>query len=136
MFASPALAEITRARARGDPHLQTVGYAIAAEVVALHVTAGFALTVQFAPDERIETVTVGRPGAWACRPQARRPAGGQARRAAPPTNMTVFTDQRTYNFTLWHAAGLGCSPTLSPSPTPPRRRPLRSPPKWGRGPIG
>ena len=63
LLAAPAQAEITPRPGEGDPHLQSVGYD-PAEVVALHVTAGFALTVQFAPDERIETVTVGDPGLW------------------------------------------------------------------------
>jgi type IV secretion system protein VirB9 len=113
LLAGPAMAEITPRAGEGDPHLQTVGYD-AAEVVALHVTAGFALTVQFAPDERIETVTVGDPGAWGVQANKRadrlvvKPAG-----LPSPTNMTVFTDQRTYNFTLYGTPpGLGVQPYL------------------------
>lgn len=113
LLAAPAVAEVTPRAGEGDPHLQSVGYD-PAEVVALHVTAGFALTVQFAPDERIETVTVGDGNAWTVQASKRADRLVVKPNGLPsPTNMTVFTDQRTYNFTLYGTPpGFGVQPYL------------------------
>jgi len=109
----PAIAEVTPQAGNGDPHIQSVSYD-GEQVVGLHVAMGFALTVQFAADERIETVTIGDSAAWGVAVNHRadhlviRPNG-----AAPPTNMTVTTDQRIYAFSLYGAApGEGVQPYL------------------------
>ncbi|THD36270.1 MAG: type VI secretion protein [Sphingomonas sp.] len=71
------------------------------QVVQLQVAPGYQLAVEFAPDERIETVAVGDSGAWQVTPNKRgdrlfiRPAQGGV-----TTNMTVVTDARAYNFEL------------------------------------
>ena len=76
------------------------------EVVALNVANGFAVTVVFSPDERIETVTVGDSAGWQVQVNRRadamvvKPTG-----YAPATNLTVMTDQRAYNFTLSTSSG-------------------------------
>ncbi len=111
LLAAPAFAEITPQGGPGDPHIQTVRYD-PQEVVALHVASGFAVTVQFSPEERIETVTVGESSAWAVQVDHAadhlvvKPLG-----APPPTNLTVITDQHSYNFTLYSGtAGEGVQP--------------------------
>lgn len=112
-LASPLAAEITPIPGEGDPHIQSVPYD-PAEVVAIRIANGYAVTVRLAPDERIETVTLGDSGAWQVQVNKRadslviKPAG-----AAMPTNLTVLTDQRVYNFALYEAAtGLTFQPYL------------------------
>ena len=124
---APAFGEVTPQAGNGDPHIQSVAYD-GEQVVGLHVAMGFALTVQFAPDERIETVSLGDSAAWGVQVNHRadqlviRPTG-----AAPPTNMTVTTDQRTYAFSLYGAApGEGVQPylvsfTFAAPPAPARK---------------
>lgn len=117
-----ASAEVTPLAGPGDPHIQTVAFD-PQQVVALHVAPGFAVTVRFAPDERIETVTLGDAAAWSVQVNHRadnlvvKPNG-----LAAPTNLTVMTDQRAYSFALYGAsAGLGVQPYLVSFtyPTPP-----------------
>ena len=111
--ATPAYAEVTPQPGGGDPHIQSVAYD-PQQVVGLHVAGGYAVTVQFAPDERIETVTVGDSTSWFVQSNHRadhlivKPLG-----MAPTTNLTVITDQRAYNFTLYGAMpGEGVQPYL------------------------
>jgi type IV secretion system protein VirB9 len=100
---SPALAEVLPKPGTGDPHIQTVVYD-PQQVVAIHVEAGFAVTVELSPEERIETVTVGDAGSWQVQVNRRadrlviKPVGYPR-----PTNLTAITDQRSYNFTLYSA---------------------------------
>ncbi|MDP9057594.1 MAG: TrbG/VirB9 family P-type conjugative transfer protein [Pseudomonadota bacterium] len=124
-LASPLHAEITPRAGEGDPHIQTVAYD-PQQVVALHVAAGYALTVEISPDERIETVTLGDTTGWNVTVSHRadhlvvKPQG-----SPPPTNLTVISDQRSYNFTLYSAfPGEGLTPylvsfTYPASPTEP-----------------
>ena len=123
-------AEVTPQSGSGDPHIQSVAYD-AQQVVGLHVANGYAVTVQFSPDERIETVTLGDANGWAVQVNHRadhlvvKPAG-----LAVPTNLTVISDQRTYNFTLYGATpGEGVQPYLVsftyPAPAP---APVSAPP--------
>jgi len=71
------------------------------QVVQLEVAVGYQLTVEFAPDERIENVAVGDSGAWQVTPNKRgdrlfiKPVQGGV-----TTNMTVVTDARSYVFEL------------------------------------
>jgi type IV secretion system protein VirB9 len=99
-----AMAEVMPRAGGGDPHIQTVDYD-PHEVVALRVASGFALTVRFAADERIETVTLGDPQSWSVQTNHRAdtlvikpllPAG--------VTNLTVVTDARLYAFSLYGTA--------------------------------
>lgn len=103
LLAVPAWAEIVPMPGEGDPHIQTVAYN-PLEVVALRVASGYAVTVRFSPDERIETVSVGDPGSWQV--QANRRADNLVVKPigpALPTNLTVITDQRSYSFALYGA---------------------------------
>ena len=93
-------AEVVPTPGFADPRIQTVAYD-PAEVVALRLAAGYAVTVRFSPDERIETVTLGDTGSWQAQVNRRadsmviKPAAG-----ALPSNLTVITDQRSYSFAL------------------------------------
>ncbi len=89
----------------GDPRVQSVEYN-PDQVVILQASLGYQMSVEFAPDERIENVAIGDSGAWQATPNRRgdrlfiKPVqGGVA------TNMVVVTDARTYAFELRPAAG-------------------------------
>lgn len=84
----------------GDPRLQSIEYR-AEQIVTLEVATGYQLALEFAPDERIESVAVGDSGAWLVTPTKR----GSHLFVKPAvegvsTNMTVVTDARTYLFDL------------------------------------
>ncbi len=83
-----------------DPRIQTVAYD-PEEVVLIEGAFGFQLMIEFAPDERIENVSIGDALAWQVTPNRRasllfvKPV-----QDAAPTNMTVVTDRRRYAFEL------------------------------------
>ena len=100
MLAAPLAAEVVPTPGMADPRIQSVAYD-PDEVVALRLAAGYAVTIRFSPDERIETVTLGDPGSWQA--QASRRADALVVKPAPgalPTNLTVLTDQRSSTFSL------------------------------------
>lgn len=100
LLASPAVAEVTPRPGPGDPHVQQVDYD-PEQVVALNAVPGFSITIELSPDERVENVALGNSGAWQVQVNRRgdrlfiKPLGTDA-----PTNMTVLTDARQYNFIL------------------------------------
>lgn len=100
LSATSAQAQIRPQPGTGDPRFQTVEYQ-PEQVVQLQAAPGYQLSVEFAPDERIESVAVGDSGAWQITPNRR---GDhlfiKTNGAAFPTNMTVVTDARTYLFDL------------------------------------
>jgi type IV secretion system protein VirB9 len=105
LLAVPAHADVTPRPGPGDPHVQSVEYD-PEQVVSLRVASGFAVTIEFSPDERIENVAVGNSAEWQATPNRRadhlfiKPVAGAA-----ATNMTVITDVRRYNFNLIPAYG-------------------------------
>lgn len=104
LLAAPLAAEVVPTPGLTDPRIQSVAYD-RDEVVALRLAEGFAVTIRFSPDERIELVTLGDPGGWQAQVSRRadalvvKPAGG-----AQPTNLTVITDQRSYAFALYESS--------------------------------
>lgn len=96
----PAEAQVRPLAGIGDPRLRTIEYR-EDQIVELEVAPGYQLSVEFAPDERIESVAVGDSGAWLVTANQRgshlfvKPA-----RADADTNMTVITDTRVYMFDL------------------------------------
>ena len=97
---SPGSAQVRPQPGSGDPRLQSIEYR-AEQVVTLEVATGYQLSLEFAPDERIESVAVGDSGAWLVTPTKR----GSHLFVKPAlegvsTNMTVVTDARTYLFDL------------------------------------
>ncbi len=105
VISGPLAAEVVPTPGLADPRIQSVAYD-PDEVVALRLAEGYAVTIRFSPDERIELVTLGDPGAWQAQVSRRadalvvKPAAG-----ALPTNLTVITDQRSYAFTLSESSG-------------------------------
>jgi len=99
-IAAPTLAQYRPQPAGGDPRLQTVEYRNN-QVVTLEVAPGYQLSVEFAADERIESVGLGDSAAWMVSPTKR---GDhlfiKATQPGVSTNMTVVTDIRTYAFDL------------------------------------
>ena len=91
----------------GDPRVQSVEYR-ADQVVSLDVAPGYQLMLEFAPDERIESVAVGDSAAWQVTPNR----GGDRVFVKPlqslPSNLTVVTSARLYTFEL--------NPLFGPSP--------------------
>ena len=100
-----ANAEVTPRAGSGDAHVQSVEYD-PEQVVVLRVALGFALTIEFSADERIENVSVGNGAVWQAAPNRRgdllfvKPMQGAAL-----TNLTVVTDSRRYHFSLEPAYG-------------------------------
>jgi type IV secretion system protein VirB9 len=111
LLAMPAAAQLRPEPGPGDPRIQSVLYD-ANQVVQLQVATGYQLTVEFAPDERIENVAVGDSGAWQVTPNKRGDrlfikAVGQG----VTTNLTVVTDARTYAIEL--SPLFGALPTMA-----------------------
>ncbi len=94
----------------GDPHVQTVFY-VPDEVYLLRGALKWQIMIEFAPDERIENISIGDAQAWQVTPNKRarnlflKPLVKNAK-----TNMTVVTDRRRYIFAL---------ETTPPRPTTP-----------------
>lgn len=99
LVAGPALAVVPRP-GPGDPRIHVVAYD-PEEVVELRVALGYQLAVEFDPAERIENVAIGDSLGWQVTPNRRanllflKPMSQR-----PPTNMTVVTNLRRYNFEL------------------------------------
>lgn len=111
-----------------DPRIRSVFYN-PDQVVQLKGYFGFQMMIEFAPDERIENVSIGDGVAWQVTPNKRanllflKPVD-----RAAPTNMTVVTDRRRYAFELVsQAKGASHAPdmayvvrfTYPPEPLPP-----------------
>jgi len=99
LTATPALAVVPRP-GPGDPRIHVVDYDPEA-VVELRVALGYQLSVEFDAGERIENVAIGDSLGWQVTPNRRanllflKPMSQR-----PPTNMTVVTNLRRYNFEL------------------------------------
>jgi len=84
----------------GDPRLQSILYD-PDQIVQLQVAVGYQLTIELAPDERVENVAVGDSGAWQVTPNKRGDhVFVKAVQVGVTTNMTIVTDARTYVFDL------------------------------------
>ena len=95
-----------------DPHVQSVVYE-PDEVVRLQGALGWQIMIEFAPDERIENVSIGDALAWQVTPNRRarnlflKPLIKNA-----ATNMTVVTDRRRYAFSLETTARTATTPWI------------------------
>lgn len=89
----------------GDAHIQTIAFK-ANQVVQLDASLGYALMVELAPDEQIQTVAVGDSATWQVTVNH---AGNQLfikpQQMGGDTNMTVVTSVRLYHFTLSASGG-------------------------------
>ncbi len=94
-----SLAEASPAAAT-DPRVQLIEY-VPDMIVPLATTPGFAVTIDFGGDEKIETVSIGDSAEWQISPNHRANLLFVKAMTAPATtNMTVVTDQRVYYFAL------------------------------------
>lgn len=95
-----------------DPRIQTVEYD-PDQVVVLRGTIGYQFMLEFAPDERIETVSIGDSVGWQVTPNRKanvlfiKPVDASA-----TTNLTVLSDQRRYAFELTVAPRSSRAPVL------------------------
>lgn len=99
VLAGPALGQVSPQPGAGDPHLQSVAYDPNG-VVEIEGTPGYQLTIELSPDEQVQNVAVGDGSAWQVSVNH---AGDRLfiKPVAPvPTNMTVITTVRVYNFDL------------------------------------
>jgi type IV secretion system protein VirB9 len=84
----------------GDTRIQSIEYRNS-QVVRIRAAPGYQVTIELAPDERIESIALGDSGAWQV--TANKAANllfVKPIQADVTTNMTVVTDVRTYNFDL------------------------------------
>lgn len=99
-FALLALLAPLAAAAQGDPRVRTVDYE-PDRIVVLQLAPGYVTAIEFAPDERVESVAVGSPNAFRADPGKR---GDrlylQALTAYESSNLLVATNVRHYSFTL------------------------------------
>lgn len=101
LIAAPLAAQVRpQPMPGGDPRVQVVDYD-EDQVVQLQAVPGYQVTVEFGPDEQIESVAVGDSAAWQVTPNRRgdhlfvKPL-----QAGSSTNMTVVTSVRVYLFEL------------------------------------
>jgi len=87
-----------------DPRIEMVTYD-ANEIVPLRVTVGFQVMVEFAGDERVESVALGDSNGWQATPNKRGDHLFVKSDGGSTTNMTVVTDARTYLFELVPSSG-------------------------------
>lgn len=112
MTVGPTQAGVTPRPGPGDPRIQSVIYDTE-QVVSLKVALGFQLTLEFATDDRIQSVAVGNAALWQATPNKTadrlfiKPMQGAAE-----TNLTVVTDARTYVFDLHPAMASATTPYL------------------------
>ncbi|CAN7250381.1 TrbG/VirB9 family P-type conjugative transfer protein [Phenylobacterium sp. LjRoot225] len=132
LVAGPASAQPRPQAAGLDRRVQLVDFD-PDKVTPIRAALGYQLMIEFAPDERIENVSIGDSLGWQVTPNRRanivflKPIDGTA------TNMTVVTDARRYLFDLRLAAkGAKASPAytvrfLYPAPATAAVIPQREP---------
>ena len=104
-LASPAPGQVRPQPGPGDPRLQTVDYD-PGQIVQLEGAPGYQLMVELSPDEQVLNVALGDAAAWQVNVNHRgdhlfiKPT-----QAGVPTNMTVLTTVRVYNFELYPLPG-------------------------------
>ena len=122
----------------GDPRIQTVAFA-PDQVVLIEGSPGYHITLELSPDERVETVAVGDSSAWQVTANKRGDllfvkalVGGVS------TNMTVFTNVRTYNFDLSPVSSTQMAYTVrfTYPPAAPTEEELADPSSEGRYRLG
>lgn len=99
-LAVPASGQVLPQPGSGDPRLQTIDYD-AGQIVQLRGAPGYQLMLELSPDEQVLNVAIGDSGSW----QVSINQSGdrvfiKPAQAGAPTNMTVITTVRVYNFEL------------------------------------
>jgi type IV secretion system protein VirB9 len=100
MVSPQASGQLAPPLAVGDPRIQSIDY-YPDQVVRLQAATGYQLTIELAPDERVENVALGDSGAWQVSADKR---GNhlflKSVRSGVDTNMVVLTDNHSYSFDL------------------------------------
>jgi type IV secretion system protein VirB9 len=93
-----------------DPRIRTIAYD-ADMIIRLTGHTGYQMTIEFGDAEKVETVAVGDSAGWQITPNAGanllfvKPIG-----ISRPTNMTIVTNRRRYNFELVSRSGVKAAP--------------------------
>lgn len=103
MLSFPAAAQVRPMPGDGNPHLQSVDYD-PKQIVQLDAAPGYQLTVELSPDEQVRNVAVGDGSAWQVSVNHSGDHLFIKANAPVPTNMTVITSVRAYNFELYPIA--------------------------------
>jgi type IV secretion system protein VirB9 len=110
----------------GDPRIKQFMYDPDA-IVAVRGSLGYEMAIEFAPDERIENVSIGDSLSWQVTPNRKATLLFLKPMAkSNPTSMTVVTNRRIYSFVLTAVETRGNDPNqmlrlrfLYPAPPPP-----------------
>jgi type IV secretion system protein VirB9 len=94
-----------------DPRIQTIPYD-PDQVTLLQGTLGYQFMLQFAPGERIETVSIGDALGWQVTPNRKADVLFLKPISRSTTNLTVITDERQYVFELKVAPMKSGAPVL------------------------
>lgn len=114
-----------------DPRIQTIAYD-PDQVVLLRASLGYQFMLEFAPDEKIETVSIGDSLSWQVTPNRRANVLFIKPISHSTTNLTVLTGLRRYAFELRVEPVRSGVPVLYVArmvyPTPAQALPLSAPP--------
>ena len=99
-LAAPAIGQTAAPASYDDARTQVIDH-YAGQTVEVRAAAGYQLTVEFPRDEQVLNIAVGNSNAWQVSVNSRRNlVFVKPNQGAPNTNMTVFTNSRSYNFEL------------------------------------
>ncbi len=101
LFASPVFAFVTGTPVPTDSRIKTFVYN-ANDVYRVLTHYGYQMNIEFGEEEEINTISVGDRSGWQITPDENR-IFVRAMEDKAHTNMTVVTDQRTYQFDLYSA---------------------------------
>ena len=96
---TPLGAQVRPHPGTGDPRIQSIDYT-PDQVFQLSGAPGYAINVELSPDEQVENVAVGDSSAWQVTANHRGDRLFIKTLQPVPTNMTVVTNIRLYNFDL------------------------------------
>jgi type IV secretion system protein VirB9 len=96
---APLGAQVRPSAGTGDPRIQSILYS-PDQVFQLQGAPGYALNVELSPDEQVENIALGDSSAWQVTASHRGDHIFIKALQAVPTNMTVITNIRLYNFDL------------------------------------
>ena len=92
-------AQVRPAPGSGDPRIQSIQYS-PDQVFQLQGAPGYAINVELSPDEQVENIALGDSSAWQVTASHRGDHIFIKALQAVPTNMSVITNIRLYNFDL------------------------------------
>src|SRR3954471_7594026 len=111
ILAGPAAAVELPRPGQLDPRIQTVAYD-PDQVVLLRARLGYQFMLEFAAEEKIETVSIGDSLSWQVTPNRKANVLFLKPLTRSATNLTVLTDARTYSFSLEVAPESSTAPIL------------------------